>query len=44
MNQLRWKPWTALKPWQPYPTVFQLADAAGVRTAQVSAPGFEQTP
>lgn len=44
MNQLRWKPWTDLKAWQPYPTVFALADAAGVRTAQVSAPGFEQTP
>lgn len=44
MNQLRWKPWTSPKVWQPYPTVFQLADAAGVRTAQVSAPTFEQTP
>ncbi|MEV5679166.1 MULTISPECIES: alkaline phosphatase family protein [unclassified Streptomyces] len=44
MNQLRWKPWTAPKVWQPYPTVFRLADAAGVRTAQVSAPTFEQTP
>ncbi len=44
MNQLRWKPWTEPKVWQPHPTVFQLADAAGVRTAQVSAPMFEQTP
>ncbi|MFG2432465.1 alkaline phosphatase family protein [Streptomyces sp. NPDC048590] len=44
MNQLRWKPWTEPKVWQPHPTVFALADAAGVRTAQVSAPGFEQTP
>ncbi|WP_282688245.1 MULTISPECIES: nucleotide pyrophosphatase/phosphodiesterase family protein [unclassified Streptomyces] len=44
MNQLRWKPWTEPKTWQPYPTVFQLADAAGVHTAQVSAPMFEQTP
>ncbi|MFH9294713.1 alkaline phosphatase family protein [Streptomyces sp. NPDC017520] len=44
MNQLRWKPWTAPKVWQPYPTVFQLADTAGVHTAQVSAPTFEQTP
>ncbi|MEU1089914.1 nucleotide pyrophosphatase/phosphodiesterase family protein [Streptomyces sp. NPDC005576] len=44
MNQLRWKPWTSPKVWQPYPTVFGLADAAGVRTAQVSAPAFEQTP
>ncbi|MEV6437907.1 nucleotide pyrophosphatase/phosphodiesterase family protein [Streptomyces anulatus] len=44
MNQLRWRPWTAPKVWQPYPTVFQLADAAGVHTAQVSAPTFEQTP
>lgn len=44
MNQLRWNPWTSPKVWQPYPTVFKLADAAGVRTAQVSAPAFEQTP
>ncbi|MBT2450305.1 alkaline phosphatase family protein [Streptomyces sp. ISL-43] len=44
MNQLRWHPWTALKPWQPYPTVFQQADAAGVATAQVSSPAFQTTP
>ncbi|MEU2392507.1 nucleotide pyrophosphatase/phosphodiesterase family protein [Streptomyces sp. NPDC007369] len=44
MNQLRWHPWTPPKPWQPYPTVFQLADAAGVATAQVSSPTFETTP
>ncbi|ARF75788.1 alkaline phosphatase family protein [Kitasatospora albolonga] len=44
MNQLRWRPWTEPKVWQPYPTVFQLADAAGVRTAQVSSPDFEHTP
>ncbi|MGW7469593.1 alkaline phosphatase family protein [Streptomyces xantholiticus] len=44
MNQLRWKPWTAPNVWQPYPTVFQLADRAGVHTAQVSSPAFEQTP
>ncbi|MER6388400.1 nucleotide pyrophosphatase/phosphodiesterase family protein [Streptomyces sp. NPDC059382] len=44
MNQLRWQPWTQPKVWQPYPTVFQLADAAGVHTAQVSAPGFQTTP
>ncbi|KFK87552.1 phosphodiesterase [Streptomyces sp. JS01] len=44
MNQLRWKPWTEPKAWQPYPTVFQLADSVGVHTAQVSAPMFEQTP
>ncbi|MGW1335737.1 alkaline phosphatase family protein [Streptomyces rubiginosohelvolus] len=44
MNQLRWKPWTEPKAWQPYPTVFQLADAVGVHTAQVSAPMFGQTP
>ncbi|UYQ64910.1 alkaline phosphatase family protein [Streptomyces peucetius] len=44
MNQLRWRPWTAPKTWQPYPTVFQLADRAGVHTAQVSSPTFEQTP
>jgi hypothetical protein len=44
MNQLRWKPWTDPHVWQPYPTVFRLADAAGVHTCQVSAPGFEFTP
>ncbi|MFH8366566.1 alkaline phosphatase family protein [Streptomyces sp. NPDC018031] len=44
MNQLRWQPWTDPYHWQPYPTVFQLADAAGVHTCQVSAPTFEQTP
>ncbi|MEU1280012.1 nucleotide pyrophosphatase/phosphodiesterase family protein [Streptomyces sp. NPDC005805] len=44
MNQLRWRPWTPPAVWQPYPTVFRLADAAGVHTAQVSSPGFEQTP
>ncbi len=37
MNQLRWSPWTEPRAWQPYPTVFQLADAAGVHTAQVSS-------
>ncbi|MFF9478290.1 alkaline phosphatase family protein [Streptomyces sp. NPDC014733] len=44
MNQLRWQPWTDPYAWQPYPTVFQLADAAGVHTCQVSAPHFAQTP
>ncbi|MCX5404129.1 alkaline phosphatase family protein [Streptomyces sp. NBC_00335] len=44
MNQLRWHPWTPPKPWQPYPTVFQRADAAGVATAQVSSPAFQTTP
>ncbi|MHC5907289.1 alkaline phosphatase family protein [Streptomyces sp. S6] len=44
MNQLRWQPWTAPDIWQPYPTVFQLADAAGVHTAQVSSPAFQNTP
>ncbi|MDX3538038.1 alkaline phosphatase family protein [Streptomyces sp. MB09-01] len=44
MNQLRWHPWTSPKPWQPYPTVFQLADKAGVATAQVSSPAFQTTP
>ncbi|MCX5193894.1 alkaline phosphatase family protein [Streptomyces sp. NBC_00249] len=44
MNQLRWQPWTPPKAWQPYPTVFQLADAAGVHTAQVSSPAFQTTP
>ncbi|MBW1595542.1 alkaline phosphatase family protein [Streptomyces sp. JJ38] len=44
MNQLRWQPWTDPYRWQPYPTVFQLADAAGIETSQVSAPHFEHTP
>ncbi|MEU9762026.1 nucleotide pyrophosphatase/phosphodiesterase family protein [Streptomyces sp. NPDC047985] len=44
MNQLRWQPWTPPAVWQPHPTVFALADAAGVHTAQVSAPAFERTP
>ncbi|MGW2114735.1 alkaline phosphatase family protein [Streptomyces zhihengii] len=44
MNQLRWKPWTPPQVWQPYPTVFRLADEAGVHTAQVSSPTFAQTP
>ncbi|WP_267243733.1 alkaline phosphatase family protein [Streptomyces sp. PR69] len=44
MNQLRWRPYTDPAAWQPYPTVFQLAAAAGVHTAQVSSPDFAQTP
>ncbi|MGA4846256.1 alkaline phosphatase family protein [Streptomyces sp. G5(2025)] len=44
MNQLRWNPWTDPHAWQPYPTVFQQAHAAGVHTAQVSSPTFEHTP
>jgi hypothetical protein len=44
MNQLRWQPWTDPHVWQPYPTVFQTADAAGVAASQVSAPHFEHTP
>ncbi|MFE4968481.1 alkaline phosphatase family protein [Streptomyces sp. NPDC056660] len=44
MNQLRWQPWTDPAAWQPYPTVFQLAAAAGVHSAQVSSPTFERTP
>ncbi|MFF5454813.1 alkaline phosphatase family protein [Streptomyces sp. NPDC012950] len=44
MNQLRWKPWTPPRAWQPYPTVFGLAHEAGIHTAQVSSPIFAQTP
>ncbi|OEV04708.1 alkaline phosphatase family protein [Streptomyces oceani] len=44
MNQLRWQPWTDPHGWQPHPTVFQQAHAAGVATCQVSAPHFEHTP
>ncbi|MEU9999314.1 nucleotide pyrophosphatase/phosphodiesterase family protein [Streptomyces sp. NPDC050848] len=44
MNQLRWKPWTSPSVWQPYPTVFQLAHEAGIHTAQVSSPIFQDTP
>ncbi|MDI5965938.1 alkaline phosphatase family protein [Streptantibioticus silvisoli] len=43
MNQLRWQPHTDPERWQPYPTVFQLAHAAGVATCQVSSPDFEHT-
>lgn len=44
MNQLRWQPWTSPAVWQPYPTVFRLADAAGIATCQVSSPHFQHTP
>lgn len=44
MNQLRWQPWTSPRVWQPYPTIFQLADEAGVHTAQVTSPAFQTTP
>jgi hypothetical protein len=44
MNQLRWQPWTDPARWQPYPTVFQLAEAAGIATCQVSSPAFVKTP
>ncbi|MFR9673368.1 alkaline phosphatase family protein [Streptomyces sp. TR06-5] len=44
MNQLRWRPWTDPHLWQPYPTVFQRAHAAGVATCQVTAPHFADTP
>ncbi|SFE92024.1 Predicted pyrophosphatase or phosphodiesterase, AlkP superfamily [Actinacidiphila alni] len=44
MNQLRWQPWTAPAVWQPHPTVFRLADAAGIATCQVSSPAFVNTP
>lgn len=44
MNQLRWQPWTKPHVWQPYPTIFQLAQDAGVHAAQVSSPTFENTP
>lgn len=43
MNQLRWHPWTDPEQWQPYPTAFQLAQAAGVETSQVSVPYFADT-
>ena len=44
MNQLRWQPWTSPGVWQPYPTVFRLAHAAGIATCQVSSPAFGHTP
>ena len=44
MNQLRWQPWTTPQVWQPYPTVFQLAHAAGVHAAQVSSPDLREHP
>lgn len=44
MNQLRWEPWSDPRLWQPHPTVFQQAHAAGIATGQVSDPKFERTP
>ena len=44
MNQLRWQPHVSPRSWQPHPTVFQIADRAGVATFQVSSPKFEFTP
>jgi hypothetical protein len=44
MNQLRWQPHVTPRSWQPYPTVFQLADRSGVATFQVSSPKFQYTP
>ncbi|MFD9128126.1 alkaline phosphatase family protein [Kitasatospora sp. NPDC059571] len=44
MNQLRWQPPVPPREWQPHPTVFERAAAAGVATAQVSSPLFAQTP
>ncbi|MEU6405633.1 nucleotide pyrophosphatase/phosphodiesterase family protein [Streptomyces sp. NPDC046985] len=44
MNQLRWQPYTDPHAWQPYPTIFQLAQRAGVHAAQVSSPTFANTP
>ena len=44
MNQLRWQPHVNPRSWQPYPTVFRLAERAGVATYQVSSPKFEFTP
>ncbi|MFB7740028.1 alkaline phosphatase family protein [Streptomyces sp. NPDC056112] len=44
MNQLRWQPYSDPRAWQPHPTVFQLAQHAGVHAAQVSSPAFQNTP
>ncbi len=44
MNQLRWQPPVDPHEWQPYPTVFERAQAAGVTASQVSSPLFAQTP
>ncbi|MDX3234724.1 alkaline phosphatase family protein [Streptomyces sp. ME03-5709C] len=44
MNQLRWQPWTSPADWQPYPTVFSLAQEAGIETCQVTSPTFQHTP
>ncbi|MET9618093.1 alkaline phosphatase family protein [Kitasatospora indigofera] len=44
MNQLRWQPPTEPRVWQPYPTVFEQVQAAGVATCQVSSPLFSTTP
>ncbi|WP_329580037.1 alkaline phosphatase family protein [Kitasatospora sp. NBC_01250] len=44
MNQLRWQPPVDPRSWQPYPTVFQRVQDAGVAASQVSSPLFAQTP
>lgn len=44
MNQLRWQPWTSPAVWQPHPTVFGLAQEAGIETCQVTSPTFQHTP
>jgi len=44
MNQLRWQPPVEPTSWQPYPTVFEQVQAAGVATCQVSSPLFSTTP
>ncbi|OIV36204.1 alkaline phosphatase family protein [Mangrovactinospora gilvigrisea] len=44
MNQLRWRPHQDPRAWQPYPTLFRRAAAAGIETCQVSQPEFADTP
>jgi Type I phosphodiesterase / nucleotide pyrophosphatase len=40
LNALRWDPEVDPVEWQPAPTIFQRASAAGVRTSYIAAPAF----
>jgi hypothetical protein len=43
LNALRWDPEVDPVEWQPTPTIFQRAAAAGVRTSYIAAPAFRGT-
>ncbi|MEP6562355.1 MAG: nucleotide pyrophosphatase/phosphodiesterase family protein, partial [Nakamurella sp.] len=41
LNELRWEPPTDPLRWQPYPTVFQALEAAGVAVVKIGNPEFD---